>query len=220
MERLSDSERDVLWDLYEAGESQRAMSRHLGRSPSTVRTQLVSARWRRRAEPVEWCSLRLSLSEREEVSRGLARDESLRSAAGRLGRSPSTVSREVKTDGGHGRYRATVAHRASRRRAKRPKTKKLAECPRLRKAVERNLELWWSPSQISRWLMRAYPDDEEMRVSHETICQSLFVQGRGTPRKELWRSLRTRRAVRRPQARAKSIKGQIRDTAAEPSGGC
>jgi IS30 family transposase len=211
MGRLSDSERDVLWDLYEAGESQRAISRHLGRSPSTVRTQLVSAGWRRPAAPSDWCPLRLSLGEREEISRGLARDESLRSIAARLDRSPSTVSREVKTNGGHVRYRATVAHRVSRRRAKRPKAMKLAECPRLRTAVEGKLELLWSPSQVSRWLMRAYPDDEEMQVSHETIYQSLFVQGRGTLRKELWRSLRTGRATRRPQGRPKSTKGKIRD---------
>ncbi len=151
------------------------------------------------------------MADREEISRGLARDESLRSIACRLGRAPSTVSREVKTNGGHLKYRATVAHRASRRRAKRPKTRKLTECPRLREAVEAQLGLWWSPSQISRWLVRAYPDDEEMRVSHETIYQSLFVQGRGTLRKELWRSLRTGRAVRRPQGRPGSTKGQIRD---------
>ena len=157
MERLSESERNVLWNLYEAGESQRSISRQLGRSPSTVRTQLVSAGWRRPTRPVEWCSLRLSLGEREEISRGLARDESFRSIAGRLGRSPSTVSREVKTNGGHLKYRANVAHRSSRRRAKRPKPMKLAECPRLREAVEGKLELWWSPSQISRWLVRAYP---------------------------------------------------------------
>ncbi len=128
-----------------------------------------------------------------------------------LGRAPSTVSREVKANGGHLGYRATVAHRASRRRAKRPKAMKLAECPRLRKAVEDKLSLWWSPGQVSRWLVHAYPDDEEMRVSHETIYQSLFVQGRGALRKELWRSLRTGRATRRPQGRAKSTKGQIRD---------
>ena len=211
MERLSEFERDVLWNLYEAGESQRAISRQLGRSPSTVRTQLVSAGWRRPTAPVEWCPLRLSLGEREEISRGLARDESLRSIAERLDRPPSTVSREVKINGGHLKYRATVAHRASRRRAKRPKPMKLETCSRLRGAVEAKLELWWSPSQISRWLIRAYPDDEEMRVSHETIYQSLFVQGKGVLRKELWRSLRTGRAVRRPQGRAASTKGKIRD---------
>ena len=121
------------------------------------------------------------------------------------------MSREVKTNGGHLEYRAIVAHRTSRRRAKRPKTMKLGECPRLAKAVETKLDLWWSPGQVSRWLVRAYPGDEGMRVSHETIYQSLYVQGKGALRKELWRSLRTGRATRRPQGKAKSTKGKIRD---------
>jgi len=211
VERMSVSEREELWDRWEAGESQRLISRRLGRSPSTVRTQLIASGWKRPTRSEEWCSLRLSLVEREEISRGLARDESLRRIAHRLGRSPSTVSREVKTNGGHLKYRATVAHRASRRRAKRPKPMKLTECPRLREAVETKLSLWWSPGQVSRWLVRAYPDNQEMRVSHETIYQSLYVQGKGVLRKELWRSLRTGRATRKPQGRPKSTKGQIRD---------
>ena len=152
MERLSVVEREELWDRYEAGESQRSISRRLGRSSSTIRTHLVSSGWRRPTPPGEWCSVRLSLGEREEISRGLARDESLRSIASRLGRAPSTVSREVKVNGGPVKYRAAVAHRASRRRAKRPKPMKLGECRRLREAVEAQLELWWSPGQISRWL--------------------------------------------------------------------
>ena len=211
MARLSGVEREELWDRWEAGESQRSISRRLGRSPSTVRSRLVSSGWRRPSPPAEWCSVRLSMADREEISRGLAGNESLRSIARRLGRAPSTVSREVKINGGHLKYRAVGAHRASRRRAKRPKAMKLHECPRLSVAVEEKLLLWWSPGQISRWLVRAYPGDEEMRVSHETIYQSLFVQGRGTLRKELWRSLRTGRAIRRPQGRPKSTKGKIRD---------
>jgi len=116
VERLSGVEREELWDRWEAGESQRSISRRLGRSPSTIRARLVSSGWRRPSRPVEWCPLRLSLCEREEISRGLACDESLRSIAHRLGRSPSTVSREVKINGGHLKYRANAAHRASRRR--------------------------------------------------------------------------------------------------------
>ena len=211
MEWLSVSEREELWDRWEAGESQRSISRFLGRSPSTVRTQLSSAGWKRPNPGGEWCSLRLSSAEREEISRGIAGGGSFRSIASRLGRSASTVSREVKTNGGRRRYRATVAHRASRKRAKRPKVMKLEECPRLAETVETKLSLWWSPPQISRWLVRAYPDDVGMRVSHETIYQSLFVQGRGALRKELWRCLRTGRAVRRPQGRPESTKGKIRD---------
>lgn len=172
MEWLSVSEREELWDRWEAGESQRSISRFPGRSPSTVRTPLISAGWKRPNPGGEWCSLRLSSAEREEISRGIAGGESFRSIASRLWRSASTVSREVKTNGGRRRYRAT------RKRAKRPKVMKLEECPRLAETVETKLSLWWSPPQISRWLVRAYPDDEGMWVSHETIYQSLFVQGK------------------------------------------
>ena len=155
--------------------------------------------------------MRLSLGGREEISRGLAAGESLRGIAHRLGRAPSTVSREVATNGGRLKYWAAVAHRASRHRALRPKPAKLAVNHRLREVVQAKLELWWSPLQISRWLRDQYPGDEEMRVSHETIYQSLFIQGKGALRKELWRCLRTGRATRRPQHRPKSTKGQIRD---------
>ena len=89
-----------------------------------------------------------------------------------------------------------TAHRVSRRRARRRKPGKLATNPRLREVVEEKLELWWSPAQISEWLVEAYPSDEGMRVSHETVYQSLFIQGKGTLRKELWRCLRTGRATR------------------------
>ena len=211
MERMSESERSELWDRWEDGESQRSIARALGRSPATVRTRLLSSGWRRPVPAVEWCSLRLSLSEREEISRGIAVGESLRSIADRLGRSSSTVSREVRINGGCDQYRAVTAHQASRKRAKRPKAMKLAKCSRLRGVVEEKLDLWWSPAQISLWLETEYRDDQEMQVSHETIYQSLFVQGRGALRKELWQALRTGRARRRPQGRPGSTKGQIRD---------
>ena len=211
MERLSESEREELWDRWEAGESQRSIARALDRAPATIRTRLLSSGWRRPVPAAEWCSLRLSLDEREEISRGIARGESLRSIASRLGRSSSTVSREVASNGGCGQYRAVEAHRASRKRARRPKALKLEACPRLAGVVEDKLALWWSPAQISLWLESEYPHDEEMQVSHETIYQSLYVQGRGALRKELWQALRTGRARRRPQGRPGSTKGQIRD---------
>ena len=211
MERMSESERNELWDRWEAGESQRSIARALGRAPATIRTRLLSSGWRRPVPVAGWCLLRLSLDEREEISRGIAQGDSLRGIAARLGRSSSTVSREVANNGGCDRYRGVEAHRASRKRAKRPKAMKLETCPRLRGVVEDKLELWWSPAQISLWLGSEYPDDEEMQVSHETIYQSLYVQGRGALRKELWQALRTGRARRRPQGRPGSTKGQIRD---------
>ena len=211
MERLSVSDKTELWDRYEAGESLRSIGRCLGRAPSSIRTHLVAAGWKRPVPAGDWCPLRLSFGEREEISRGLAGGESFRCIARRLGRSPSTVSREVTGNGGRQRYRAVLGHQTSRRRAHRPQPSKFGTYPLLRAVVEEKLELWWSPLQISRWLETAYPDDEEMRVSHETIYQSLFIQGKGALRKELWRCLRTGRATRRPQGRAPSMKGTIRD---------
>jgi len=210
MRRMSDVERKQLWDRYEAGKSFRSIRRRLGRATSTVRTHVVDSGWKRPVPDGDWHTLRLSLDEREEISRGLASGESLRCISRRPGRSPSTVSREVRTNGGLAKYRAAVAHRSSRRRTKRPKHMKLETCPRLAGVVEEKLELRWSPSQISRWLVRAYPDDEEMRVSHETIYQSLFIRVRGGLRKELWRCPRTGRAVRWPQGRTCPGQGKIR----------
>ena len=211
LRRLSESEKSEIWDGFEGGESLRSISRRLGRPPSTIRTHLVSAGFRRPLPAGDWSSLRLSLTEREEISRGLAVGETMRCIAARLERAPSTVSREVAANGGRHRYRAAGGHRASRHRARRPKPGKLATNHRLRGMVEAKLEAWWSPTQISEWLIEAYPSDEGMRVSHETIYQSLFIQGKGTLRKELWRCLRTGRASRRPQGRPASTKGQIRD---------
>ncbi len=209
--RLSELEKAEIWDRFEGGESQRSISRRLGRSPSTIRTYLLGSGFRRPVPGPEWSSLRLSLTEREEISRGLATGESFRCIASGLGRAGSTVSREVTANGGRNRYRATTAHGASRRRARRPKPTKLGSNRQLREVVEEKLELWWSPTQISDWLTDTYPDSEEMQVSHETIYQSLFIQGKGSLRKELWRCLRSGRATRRPQGRPASTKGQIRD---------
>ena len=197
-------ERSEIWDRFEAGESQWSISRRLGRSPSSIRTHLVSTGFRRPVPAGDWSSFRLSLTEREEISRGLAAGESMRCIASRLGRVGSTVSREVASNGGRLKYSSDVS--ASGVSTPGPKTETSNGCfqPRLRGVVEDKLEDWWSPLQISEWLMEPYPDDEEMRVSHETIYQSLFIQGRGALRKELWRCLRTGRAVRRPQGRPAS----------------
>jgi IS30 family transposase len=146
-------------------------------------------------------ALRLSLPEREEISRGLLAADSCHLIAIRLGRSASTVSREVAAGGGRAKYRAWRAEEMAHRRARRPKPAKLLASPRLRRAVERGLRRRWSPQQIAARLVRDYPDDLEMRVSHETIYQSLFVQGRGALRQELTRCLRTGRAQRRPLGR-------------------
>ncbi len=155
----------------------------------------------------------LSFQEREEVSRGLASGESLRSIALRLGRSASTVSREVARNGGRGGYRAHHADRAAWDRARRPKPCKLKANLELRRVVEDKLACWWSPQQISGWLKQTYPSSPEMWVSHETIYLSLFVQGRGALKHELTQCLRTHRAIRRPTTkRAPTGKGQTRNS--------
>jgi len=150
----------------------------------------------------------LSLNEREEISRGLAAGRSLRSIAGRLGRAPSTVSREVARHGGRRRYRATRADDRAWRRARRPKPCKLAREPRLRALVAQKLSEEWSPEQISGWLARTYAGDQALRVSSETIYRSLFVQVRGVLAKELTAHLRTKRTMR--QSKNASRKGQGR----------
>ena len=146
--------------------------------------------------------LRLSLADREELSRGLMAGDSLRQIAARLGRAVSTVSREVAWNGHRDTYRAWQAEKTAARRARRPKPEKWATHPRLCREVERRLLERWSPQQIAARLVCDYPEDLEMRVSHETIYRSLFVQARGALRKELTTSLRTGRTPRRTSARS------------------
>jgi IS30 family transposase len=154
--------------------------------------------------------VRLALAEREEISRGVLAGESARSMAFRLGRSPSTVTREIARNGGRDDYRAWHAEERFHRCARRPKPAKLAASPRLRTEVERLLGLRWSPQQITARLVVDHPDDAEMRVSHETIYQSLFVQARGALRKDLAVCLRSGRAQRRPLRRT-NPGGQLLD---------
>jgi transposase, IS30 family len=154
----------------------------------------------------------LSFAEREEIALGRARGESVRGIAARLGRSPSTVSRELRrnaeTGGG---YRATTAHAAAYERAGRPKPAKLATNPVLRARVEADLDRRYSPEQIAGRLRTEFADDPEMRVCAETIYQALYVQSRGALRRDLTRCLRTGRAMRRPSRKAGQRKNRIPD---------
>jgi IS30 family transposase len=194
---LSPAEIDEVWRRWRSGQAVRVLARQMRCSPSTVRDLLKRTGGIRPVPRQRW-ELRLSLAEREEVSRGLAAGDSLRTIASRLGRAPSTVSREVAGNGGRSGYRALAADREAWRRACRPKQTKLARWPGLRAMVEDKLELCWSPEQIAGWLRRRFPTGTVMHVSHETIYRSLFVQARGDLRHELTRHLRTGRAMRRP----------------------
>ena len=198
MDQITDGERRRIAELVAEGAPPWKLHQEIGRSRYAIRRAVVALHRPPRREP-ERSPLRLALAEREEISRGLAAGEPVRAIARRLGRAPSTVCREVAANGGRDRYRACAADRRAIRGMRRPKPAKLAVCPRLREAVEGKLELRWSPQQIAAWLALAYPDDPEMRVSHETIYLSLFVQARGALRKELTRCLRSGRARRRPQ---------------------
>jgi IS30 family transposase len=152
------------------------------------------------------------VADREELSRGLVAGDSLRQIAGRLGRVVSTLSREVERNGGRTAYRACHAETSAARRARRPKPAKLALHSRLRREVERRLLERWSPQQIAARLVYDYPDDLAMRVSHETIYRTLFVQARGALRKELTACLRTQRTQRRAHQRTEhSGTGRLRD---------
>jgi IS30 family transposase len=153
---------------------------------------------------------RLSFVERERISRGIAAGESGREIARALGRSASTVCREIRAGGGRGRYRAIGAERRAQRCARRPKPTKLSACPGLVVEVERGLLLGWSPQQISARLKLEFPDDPGMRISHETIYLSLYVQGRGELRRQLTAHLRTRRSARKPHGRVEK-RGRIAD---------
>jgi IS30 family transposase len=191
-----------------AGESLRGISRRLKRSTATIRW-LVHRAGGFAPRPKTRSPLRLSLAEREEISRGLVAGETFCAIAGRLGRAVSTVSREVAANGGRRRYRAHVADKRALEAMARPKTSRFCAHPRLRAEVEARLELRWSPQQIARSLRADYDSDPEMWVSHETIYTSLFVQGRGSLRKELHRCLRSGRAVRRPHSSLPTNKGKL-----------
>ena len=205
----STAERRELWERWKQGQGLSEIARALSRPIPSVQNLVarhggIAPPTRRRSERV------LQLDEREEISRGLAGGMSIRQIARRLGRAPSTVSREVRRHEGAGSYRACEADRRAWDRASRPKPCKLAQHPPLCRTVAAQLALDWSPQQISAWLERCYPRDETMRVSHETIYRTLFVQARGELKKELLKHLRTQRPMRRPQ-HAYSASGQIVD---------
>jgi IS30 family transposase len=201
--RLPAAELKELWKRWGAGQNLSQIGRALGVQHCSVRYYLgesggISKPERVRSERV------LSLDEREEISRGLARRESLRSIALRLGRSPSTISREVNRNSncrgylflGPEGYRAATADTKAWERARRPKPCKLARLSRLRRVVALKLSKNWSPEQIQGWLPLRFPDDDRMRISHESIYRTLFVQARGVLRKELANHLRTGRTLR------------------------
>src|SRR5476651_595328 len=190
------AEKTELWDRWKRGESLKAIGRAFGKQSSSIYF-LVAPHGGFRPAERRRSRLALTLAEREVISRGVTARQSARSIAKLLGRSPSTVSREMSRNGGYDRYRATLADENAWARSRRPKCCRLATNPRLRQSVAGKLRLDWSPEQIAGWLKRTHPEDECNRVSHETIYRSLFVQARGVLKKELLRHLRSKRSMRR-----------------------
>jgi len=195
---LSAADGDEIWERLWAGHAAKPTARALGLSTGTVRAYLVRCGGIR--PPARHrLACRLSLIEREEISRGLAAGTSLRAIAAGLGRAPSTVSREVAAHGGRDGYRAAPADQAAWARARRRQACKLARHPELRAMVAEKLQQGqWSPQQIAGWLKTTYPDDAEMQGSHETIYRTLVIQSRGALGRELPAHLRTGRVIRRP----------------------
>lgn len=200
MRRLSLADRRELQVRVRAGETHAEAAAAVGCSAKSVQRLLRQTGGVKPAAPFQ-STLRLSLREREEVSRGLRSGDSCRVIAQRLGRAPSTITREVAANGRRTQYRAWRAQETAAKRRRRPKPTKLVMCLPLRQVVEQGLQHRWSPQQIAAWLIKAYPERREMRNSHETIYQSLFVQARGGLRPALVHALRSGRTQRRSHGR-------------------
>jgi len=192
----TESQRVLMWERWQKGESLQRIAQLFDRNHSSIQRILAETGGIR---PAQRCRSRLALTlaEREEISRSVAAGHSIRSVAKRLGRAPSTLSREIMRNGGQECYRASQADQAAWDRAHRPKSCKLVQNRALAHLVADKLQCQWSPEQIAGWLKRTYPGDENYQVSHETIYRSLFIQARGALKKELLQHLRRTRAMRR-----------------------
>ena len=198
-------ELEEIWDRWERGESSVGIAGALGRGSKVY--YVVARSGGIRPRPRRRSARALTATEREEISRGIASGRSLRAIAGELKRSPSTLSREIRRNGGSRHYRAEAADQHAWERARRPKSSRLACRPRLREIVEEKLRERWAPQQISGWLKRTYCEDEFYRVSHETIYRSLFIQARGLFKRELTKYLRSQRSIRRSQQSSRKGRG-------------
>jgi IS30 family transposase len=208
--RMDDQRKEVIWREWKKGSPMSLIARVLEKPPATVFSYLqyhggIAPRARCRR------STSLSIEEREEISRSLAKNCSIRSIALQLGRNTSTISREINRNGGAAKYRAMEADQSAWKRATRPKPCRLAVNTELKKVITQKLSEDWSPEQITCWLKLAYADKSDMQVSHETIYKSLFIQTRGLFRKELRNHLRTKRKFRHSRNHRAASRGQIID---------
>jgi transposase, IS30 family len=192
----TESQKALMWDRWQKGDSLQQIAQLFDRYHSSVERILAETGGIRPASRRR-SRLALTLAEREEISRSVVAGHSIRSIARKLGRAPSTISREIQRNGDRAAYRASQADQAAWDRTRRPKTCKLAENRALARIVAGRLRMSWSPEQIAGWLKCAYPGKEDYQVSHETIYRSLYIQARGALKKELLEHLRRKRAMRR-----------------------
>lgn len=204
--RLSAEAVRLLWARWQAGESLVEIADRLGAHKSSI-WWIVQRHGGLVPPPRVRAARALTLGEREEISRGVAQGDSLRCVARRLGRAPSTISREIQRHGGATDYRASLAEAAAWTRGRRPKRCRLATSPRLRRVVIARLRQQWAPQQIARWLWMTYPDEPAMQLSHESIYRTLYVQARGALKRELVAHLRRGQSYRRPRAAAHGTGG-------------
>lgn len=206
-ERFREAETALLWQRWREGEGIDHIAGELGRTRRAV-WYLVVQRGGIAPNERRRSALSLSASDREEISRGLARGLSLRQIATALGRAPSTISREIRRHGGATKYRAAIADKEAWHRARRPKVCRLAQLPRLRQLVENKLRADWSPQQIAGWLVETFPNDPTLHISHEAIYRTLYVQARGGLKKELVAHLRRSRGFRESRRATHAVDGR------------
>jgi IS30 family transposase len=206
------AQKALMWDRWRDGWTLHQIGQLFDR-PHTSIHNILSKTGGIRPPDRRRCATALTLAEREEISRALMAGQSMRSVAARLGRAPSTVSREIERNGGQNGYRAVLADEATWARALRPKRCKLVKNRALAGVVADLLRMLWSPEQITGWLKHTYPNDPSLHVSHETIYRSLFIQARGALKKELMEHLRRTRGMRRSRSYTQktAIHGQIAD---------
>jgi IS30 family transposase len=207
----TEEQKAVMWERWQKGDSLQQIAQLFDRNHSSVQRILAESGGIRPAQRRR-SRLALTLAEREEISRAVVAGQSARLIATSLGRAPSTISRELKRNGGQECYRANQAEQAAWDRTLRPKTCKLVENRMLAHLVADKLQWQWSPEQIAGWLKQTHPSDESYQVSHETIYRSLYIQARGALKKELLDHLRRTRAMRRSRHHTLKTEGHGRIT--------
>ena len=209
----TESQKARMWEHWQQGDLLQQIAQLFDRNHSSIH-QILAVTGGIRPDPRRRSRWALTLPEREEISRAVVAGHSIRSIAAQLGRAPSTISREIKRNGGQEGYRASQADQCAWDRGHRPKIGKLAQNRALARIVAGKLQRQWSPELVAGWLKRTYPDDRSRRVSHETIYRSLFIQARGALKKELVEHLRRTRVMRRSRHHTQKTDdhGRITDT--------